>query len=106
MMIGCLVKSATRLVMQNHFYSFNNCIRKQKKGGAIVSKLTERAGKILMKRHAVKYQMILEKSVPVLDLKVYCEDGQILHKFYEKPCAARMVIPFKSAHSKKMKMAV
>ena len=185
-MIGCLVKSATRLVMQNHFYSFDNCIRKQKKGGAIGVKLTERAGKILMKRHAVKYQMILEKleienemltgyvddttdalaaidpgvrfeegklvlredivaedkntpedertmnvlklvadtvyicvqftvdfpsahedkSVPVLDLKVYCEDGQILHKFYEKPCAARMVIPFKSAQSRKMKMAV
>ena len=30
----------------------------------------------------------------------------MVHEFYEKPWASKMVIPYKSAHSKKMKMAV
>ena len=47
-----------------------------------------------------------EGKVPVLDLKVYTEGNQVLHEFYEKPCASKMVIPYKSAHSRKMKMAV
>ena len=47
-----------------------------------------------------------EKSVPVLDLRVHCEGDQIVHQFYEKPCAARMVIPYQSSHSRKMKMTV
>ena len=34
-MIGCLVRSATLLVMKNHFYTFDNTIRKQRRGGAI-----------------------------------------------------------------------
>ena len=34
-MVGCLVKCAVKLVMNNHFYSFNNEIRRQRKGGAI-----------------------------------------------------------------------
>ena len=34
-MVGCLVKVAVKLVMKEHFYSFNNVIRKQSKGGAI-----------------------------------------------------------------------
>ena len=185
-LVGCLGRSAIRLAMQNHYYSFGNQIRKQKKGGAIRIKMTERVGKVLMKRQAKKYLSLLEKledkievltgyvddtfdalvsldpgvrfedgkllvredlveedknipgdertmnvlkeiadqvykcveftvdypsthlekSVPVLDLRVYSEGGQILHKFYEKPCASRMVIPHKSAHSRKMKMAV
>ena len=33
-------------------------------------------------------------------------NNQIFHEFYEKPCASKMVIPYKSAHSRKMKMAV
>ena len=41
-MVGCLVKAAILLVMQNHFYSFNNKIRKQRKGGAIGNTLTEK----------------------------------------------------------------
>ena len=185
-MVGCLVKSACRLVMSNHFYSFDNKIRRQHKGGAIGNKLTERLGKVLMKRHAKKYLRLLEvldikkemltgyvddttdvlvaidpgvrlvdgklevkeelvdedkmvpedertmkllkevantvyecvqftvdfpsahpeKKVPVLDLKVHCKEGQIIHEFYEKPCASKLVIPFTSAHSRKMKMAV
>ena len=47
-----------------------------------------------------------EQKVPVLDLKVFTEGDQIHHEFYEKPCAAKQVIPYKSAHSRKMKMAV
>ena len=44
--------------------------------------------------------------VPVLDLGVSVEDGQVVHDHYEKPCASKFVIPYKSAHSRKMKMAV
>ena len=36
--------------MQNHYYSFNNEIRKQKKGAAIGNTLTEKLGKVLLKR--------------------------------------------------------
>ena len=48
----------------------------------------------------------LEKSVAVLDLRVHCENNKLVHKFYEKPCAARLVIPYQSAHSRKMELAV
>ena len=185
-MIGCMVRHATELVMKNHFYTVENEIRKQNRGGAIGNKLTERLGKILMKRHSQKYLKLLEKlelknelfetyvddttdviaavdpgvrfdgeklvrhdelvevdktvpedkrtmevlkdiantiydcvqftvdcpsnndsgKVPVLDLNVYIRGDQIVHEFYEKPCASKMVIPYSSAHSKKMKMAV
>ena len=37
---GCLVKSAMQLVIKNHFYSYDNLIRKQQKGGAIGNKAT------------------------------------------------------------------
>ena len=43
----------------------------------------------------------------VLDLQLYVgEDGQIQFKFYQKPMACKLVIPYVSAHSKKMKLAV
>ena len=44
-------------------------------------------------------------KVPVLDLNVYIRGDQIVHEFYEKPCASKMVIPYSSAHSNKMKIA-
>ena len=47
-----------------------------------------------------------EGMVPVLDLKVAVRENQIVHEYYEKPCAAKMVIPYTSAHSRRMKMAV
>ena len=50
-MVGCLIRAACRLVMTNHFYTFDNVIRRQARGGAIGNKLTERLGKLLMKRH-------------------------------------------------------
>ena len=185
-MVGCLIQTACKLVMQNHFYSYDNKIRKQKTGGAIGNPLTERLGKLLMKRHDKKYiqklaslglenedfaryvddetevmaavepgvrydgeklvrmEELVEEDeaigedlrtmnllktiannitdcvqftvdcpslnhdgrVPVLDLAVSVEDGQVVHDHYEKPCASKFVIPFTSAHSKKMKMAV
>ena len=185
-MVGVMIKYAIRLVMENHFYSFDNAIRKQRKGGAIGSKLTERLGKMLMKRHNKRYTKLLSKlkvknelnegyvddttdalaaidpgvmfedgilvfkeelvaedkkipedertmkvlrdiansiykcvqftidfptnyedmKVPVLDLKLFLQDSQLVHEFYEKPCAAKLVIPFKSAHSRRMKMSV
>ena len=172
--------------MHNHFYTFNNVIRKQKRGGAIGNKLTERLGKVLMKRHDKKYLSLLaslgletegfkryvddetdmmasvdpgvrfeggrltkeeglvegdenvkddvrtmnllktisnsitdcvqytvdcpslntDEKVPVLDLKVSVKDGKIVHDHFEKECASKLVIPYSSAHSRKMKMSV
>ena len=185
-MIGSMMSVAIKLVMKNHFYSFDNVIRRQEKGGAIGNKLTERLGKILMKRHCryyvrelarlglktellkcyvddttdacvaidpgvrfengelVKKEELVEEDmhvaedertlnvlsavansifpcvqftveypsknengkVPILDLEVAVKDNQLTYEHYEKPCAAKMVIPFSSAHSRKMKMAV
>ena len=185
-MLGCMLAHATRLVMRNHFYSYDNKILKQGKGGAIGNKLTERLGKILMKRHSKMYLRKLEElglrnelfegyvddttdglvavdpgvkfdgerlvkddskveddekipedkrtmevlkdiantifecvqftvdypsnypngKVPVLDLQVNIQNNKFTHEFYEKPCASKMVIPHKSAHSRKMKMSV
>ena len=59
-MVGCLMKVAINLVMRNHFYSFDNVIRKQSEGGAIGNKLTERLGRILIKRHCSKYVSLLD----------------------------------------------
>ena len=47
-----------------------------------------------------------DKKVPVLDLQLLVKDNHITHEFFEKPCAAKQVIPCKSAHSRKMKMSV
>ena len=45
--------------------------------------------------------------MPVLDLQMYVSDeGAIKFEFYQKPMACKFVIPYKSAHSKKMKLAV
>ena len=52
---GCLMQEACKLVMNNNYYSFDDKIRKQVKGGAIGNKLTEKLGKLLMKRHDKKY---------------------------------------------------
>ena len=46
--------------MKNHFYTFDNTIRKQSRGGAIGNKLTEMLGKLLMKRFDKKYLKLLE----------------------------------------------
>ena len=59
-MIGCLVKSAVKLVMKNHYYSFNNQIRKQSKGGAIGNSLTEKVAKLMLKRFdRMKFKALL-----------------------------------------------
>ena len=44
--------------------------------------------------------------LPVLDLNVEVVDGKIKHGFFQKPCTSEIVIPFNSAHSRKMKMSV
>ena len=59
-MAGCVLRSACKLVMQNHFYSYDNVIRKQSKGGAIGNKLTEKLGRLLMKRHDKRYLKLLK----------------------------------------------
>ena len=58
-MTGSLIKEAIKLVMKNHYTFFNNVIRKQTKGGAIGTKLTERLVKLLMNRHVKKYLKFL-----------------------------------------------
>ena len=44
--------------------------------------------------------------LPVLDLNVEVVGGKIKHRFFQKPCTSEIVIPFNSAHSRKMKMSV
>ena len=51
--------------MNNHFYTFDNTIRRQNYGGAIGNVLTERVGKLFMKMHDTKYLKLLAK----LDVK-------------------------------------
>ena len=68
-MIGCLVKCAVKLVMNNHFYSFNNQIRKQRKGGAIGNTLTEKIAKLFLKRFDRKFKALLK--VLKLDIELY-----------------------------------
>ena len=47
--------------MNQHYYSFNNEIRKQRKGGAIGNSLTERLGKLMGKRFSKKFRELLGK---------------------------------------------
>ena len=47
--------------MQHHYYSFNNIIKKQRRGGAIGNSLTEKLGKLLMKRFFKKFRVVLQK---------------------------------------------
>ena len=60
-MIGFMMETAIKLVMTNHYYSFENVIRKQGKGGAIGNSLTERLGKLMGKRFSRKFKTLLEK---------------------------------------------
>ena len=46
-------------------------------------------------------------KMPVLNLQLSVgEEGQIQFEFYQKPMACKFVIPYGSAHSKKMKLSV
>ena len=44
--------------------------------------------------------------LPVLDLNLKVVNGRFEHGFFEKPCTSETVIPYTSAHSRKMKMSV
>ena len=174
-MAGCVLRSA-----------YDNVIRRQSKGGAIGNKLTEKLGRLLMKRHDKKYLKLLRKldiqgeifdryvddeleglaavdpgvrfeggelvmdedrveedqllaadertfrllkdignsifdciqftidvpslnengKLPVLDVNLEVVDGKIEHGFFKKPCTSEIVIPYTSAHSRKMKFSV
>merc|ERR1712055_275076 len=74
-MFGILLKSSILMVMNDHFYSFNNIIRKQSKGGAIGNSLTEKLGKLLMKRFGKKFRATLRKlEVEVELVRSYVDD--------------------------------
>ena len=60
LIVGCLVKNTILLGMKNHLYSFNNQIRRQRKGGAIGNTLTEKLAKLLMKRFDRKFKKLLK----------------------------------------------
>ena len=66
--IGCLLEVAVKIVMNNHFYSFNNTIRLQKKGGAIGSPLTETFCKLMGKRFTKKFGGLFKKYKNELEL--------------------------------------
>ena len=44
--------------------------------------------------------------LPVLDLNLRVVNDQFEHEFFEKPCTSETVIPYTSAHSRKMKLSV
>ena len=60
-MIGLMFKVAIKLVMLNNFYSFDNVVRKQFKGGAIGNALTEVLGKLVMKRQGRRMEMEMKR---------------------------------------------
>ena len=47
-----------------------------------------------------------DSQVTVKDVELSVENTQINHQFYEKPCSAKLVISFRSVHSRNMKMSV
>ena len=70
-----MAKAAILLVMKHHYYSFNNTIRKQRKGGARGNSLTERLGRLLMKRFFKKFRVVLKKlEIEVMLAMNYVED--------------------------------
>ena len=74
-MVGCLAKCAVKLVMKNHYYSFNNQIRKQGKGGAIGNSLTEKLAKLLLKRFDRKFKALINSLKIALELyRRYVDD--------------------------------
>ena len=42
----------------------------------------------------------------MLDVNLEVVDGKIEHGFFKKPCTSEIVIPYTSAHSRRMKMSV
>ena len=80
-MVGCLMKKSIELVMQNHFYSYQNQIRKQAKGGAIGNSLTEKLGKLMMKRFDKKNLSLLKKLKVETEMsKTYVDDNTVAMK--------------------------
>ena len=80
-MVGCLVKTSIGLVMKNHYYSYQNQIRKQAKGGAIGNSLTEKLGKMMMKRFDKKNLSLLKKLKVETEMsKTYVDDNTVALK--------------------------
>ena len=80
-MVGCLIKTSIGLVMKNHFYSYQNQIRKQAKGGAIGNSLTEKLGKLMMKRFDKKNLILLKKLKVETEMsKTYVDDNTVAMK--------------------------
>ena len=74
-MVGCMAKAACLLVMKNHFFSFNNVIMKQRQGGAIGNSLTERLGRLLMKRFFKRFKVKMKKlQIETMLAKNYVDD--------------------------------
>ena len=62
--------------MKNHYYTYNNTIRKQSKGGAIGNSLTQRMGQLLMKRFDKKNNTLLKKLKIKTELsKTFVDDN-------------------------------
>ena len=55
-------KNFHKLVIKNHYYSYRNQIRRQARGGAIGNSLTEKLGKLMMKRFDKKNLSLLKKT--------------------------------------------
>ena len=80
-MVGCLVKTSIGLVMKNHYYSYRNQIRRQARGGAIGNSLTEKLGKLMMKRFDKKNLSLLKKLKVETEMsKTYIDDNTVAMK--------------------------
>ena len=74
-MIACVLKQVVKLVMENHFYSYNNQIYHQQAGAGIGNQASEKIGRLLLKRFDRKFLAKTGKLKVELDLyKRYVDD--------------------------------
>ena len=67
--------------MKNHYYSYQNQIRRQARGGAIGNSLTEKLGKLMMKRFDKKNLSLLKKLKVETEMsKTYIDDNTVAMK--------------------------
>ena len=72
---ACLTKCGVKFVMKNHYYSFNNQIRKQRKGGAMGNSLTEKIAKLVLKRFDRKFKAMLKTlKIEIESYRRYVDD--------------------------------
>ena len=67
-MIACMIKEVIKLVMEKHFYSFNNQLFWPTSGAGIGNVGSEKIGKLLLKRFDRKFLKALRTCKVEVDL--------------------------------------